>query len=298
MQELQFNNIVVQPVFEDLGFERKITISVLRLDLIHPVISGNKWFKLKYYIEEAKKKNKKKIIPFGGAWSNHIVAMACASSLNNFQSIAIIRGEEPAEYSATLKAAKQYGMELIFTNRQDYRDKNIPPGILTSDAYIIPEGGYGKPGAEGFSTALAYCNKNSFTHFISAVGTGTMMAGVIKAVSGRQQVIGVPVLKNNYDQLPAIERLLTLEERSRDYRLIKEYHFGGYAKYTPELTGFMNSFYKESRIPTDFVYTGKLFFAIKDLIRKNYFSVDSNILVIHSGGLQGNTSLTEGTLIF
>jgi 1-aminocyclopropane-1-carboxylate deaminase len=298
MQELQFNNIAVQTVFEHLGSERKIAVSVLRLDLIHPVISGNKWFKLKYYVDEAKKQNKKKIMTFGGAWSNHIVATACISSLNNFKSAAIIRGEEPAEYSATLKAAKQYGMELIFINRQDYRDKNIPPGILRADAYIIPEGGYGKPGAEGFSTALAYCTKSSFTHFICAVGTGTMIAGIIKAISGPQQVVGVPVLKNNYDLLPAVEHLLTPEERSKDYRLIEEYHFGGYAKHTPELTAFMNSFYKESKIPTDFVYTGKLFFAIKDLIRKNYFPVNSNILVIHSGGLQGNTSLPEGTLIF
>jgi len=297
MQELQFNNIIVQPIFEHLGLENKISISALRLDLIHPVISGNKWFKLKFYMDEAKRQNKKKIVTFGGAWSNHIAATACASSLNNFQSIGVIRGEEPTDYSITLQIAMQYGMELIFINRIDYRDKNIPPEVLTDETYVIAEGGYGEMAAEGFSTALEYCNKNSFTHFMCAVGTGTMMAGIIKTIT-TQQVTGIPILKNNHALLPAIEQLLTSKERSKKYDLMEGYHFGGYAKHTPALLEFMNSFYEESKIPTDFVYTGKLFFAVKDLILKNYFPANSNILVIHSGGLQGNTSLPKGTLIF
>ena len=297
MQELQFDNIVAQPVFEHLASEKKISVSVLRLDLIHPVVSGNKWFKLKLYLDDAKKQNKKKIVTFGGAWSNHIVATAYASSLNDLQSIGIIRGEKPAEYSATLKAAIQYGMELIFINRLDYQNKNIPATLAIEDSYIISEGGYGKMGAQGFSTALEYCNKNSFTHIFCAAGTGTMLAGLIKAIT-TQQVRGIPVLKNNHDLLPAIEQLLTPEESLRNYELIGDYHFGGYARHTQPLIEFMNSFYKDSKIPTDFVYTGKLFFAVKDLILKNYFPVNSNLLIIHSSGLQGNTSLPEGTLIF
>lgn len=298
MQDLNFNNIKTQPVVNESFREKNISASVLRLDNIHPVISGNKLFKLRYYIEEAKKQNKNTIVTYGGAWSNHIVAAACACSLNKIKCIGVIRGEEPAVYSETLKAAKEYGMQFYFISRNNYRTKEIPPGIITEEVFIIPEGGYGEKGSVGFATALEYCDKNNFTHFICAVGTGTMMAGIIKAVSDNQQVIGIPVLKNNPELLPEINHLLTSEEQQKKFKLIEGYHFGGYAKQTPELTGFMNSFYNESAIPTDFVYTGKLFYAVNELIKENYFEADSKILIIHSGGLQGNASLPKGTLIF
>ena len=298
MQEIKFENIIVQPVVKWLSAEKNISVAVLRLDLFHPLISGNKWFKLRYYIEEAKRLNKKRIITYGGAWSNHIVATACACSLNKLNALGIIRGEEPSEYSDTLKAAKDFGMEFIFLNRKDYQTKTFPLITDTENDYIIPEGGYGVKGAEGFSTALDYCNKNEFTHFVCAAGTGTMMAGLIKAATPEQQVTGISVLKNNYDLFPAVKNLLTEDERLRKIELMEDYHFGGYAKYTSELLQFMNSFYSESNIPSDFVYTGKLFFAVKDLAGKNYFPAGSKILMIHSGGLQGNSSLKKGTLIF
>ena len=126
MQEIKFENIIVQPVVKSFPAEKNIFVSVLRLDLLHPVISGNKWFKLRFYIEEAKRQNKKRIITYGGAWSNHIIATACACSQNNLSAIGIIRGEEPAEYSETLRAAKDFGMEFIFLNRKDYQTKSLP----------------------------------------------------------------------------------------------------------------------------------------------------------------------------
>jgi 1-aminocyclopropane-1-carboxylate deaminase len=298
MRDLNFNNIKIQPLVNELINAKNISASVLRLDSLHPVISGNKWFKLRYYIEEAKKQNKKTIVTYGGAWSNHILATACACSLNNLKSVGIIRGEEPAVYSETLKAAKEYGMQFYFISRNDYRTKELPTGINAEDVYIIPEGGYGEKGAAGFATALEYCDKNNFTHFICAVGTGTMMAGIIKAVSDKQEVIGIPVLKNNPELLPAITHLLTREEKHKKFKLIEGYHFGGYAKQTPELIEFMNSVYTEFGIPVDLVYTGKLFYAVNRLIQENYFGPGSKILIIHSGGLQGNASLPNGTLIF
>jgi 1-aminocyclopropane-1-carboxylate deaminase len=298
MQDLQLNNIITQPVFEKLCAEKKISATVLRLDLIHPVISGNKWFKLRYYLDEAKQQNKQTIVTFGGAWSNHIVAVACACSLNGINSIGIIRGEESAIYSDTLKAAAEYEMKFLFINRSDYREKKVPSALINPDVYIISEGGYGEKGAEGFATALNYCDKNNFTHFICAVGTGTMMAGIIKAVSDEQQIIGMPVLKNNPELLPSIKKLLGIKELQKNYNLVEGFHFGGYAKHTPQLLSFMNSLYNESGIATDFVYTGKLFFAVQQLIQENYFAPGSRLLVIHSGGLQGNNSLAEGTLIF
>jgi 1-aminocyclopropane-1-carboxylate deaminase len=298
MQELNFNNIKLQPIVNELCSAKNISASVLRLDSLHPVISGNKWFKLRYYIEESIKQNKKTIVTYGGAWSNHIVAAACACSFNNLKSVGIIRGEEPGVFSDTLKAAKEYGMQFYFISRNDYRTKELPSTIIAKEVYIIPEGGYGEKGAVGFATALEFCDKNNFTHFICAVGTGTMMAGIIKAVSPGQQVIGIPVLKNNPQLLPAINLLLNNEEQQKKFKLIESYHFGGYAKQTPELIGFINSFYNESAIPTDFVYTGKLFYAVNQLIQENYFAAGSKLLIIHSGGLQGNASLPKGTLIF
>ena len=298
MQEIKFENIIVQPVVKSFSAEKNISVSVLRLDLLHPVISGNKWFKLRFYIDEAKRLHKKRIITYGGAWSNHIIATACACSQNKLNAVGIIRGEERAEYSETLKAAKDFGMEFIFLNRKEYQNKTLPLIPDTENDYIIPEGGYGIKGAEGFSTALDYCNKNEFTHFACAAGTGTMMAGLIKTAAKEQQVVGISVLKNNYDLLPAVNSLLTENEKLKKFELVQDYHFGGYAKSTSELLQFMNSFYSESSIPTDFVYTGKLFYAVTNLAEKNYFPAGSKILVIHSGGLQGNSSLKKGTLIF
>ncbi len=298
MPEIKFKNIIVQPILKSLSDEKKVSVSVLRLDMVHPIVSGNKWFKLKYYIEDAQYKNKERIISFGGAWSNHIVALACACSLNKLKAVGIIRGEEPEVYSDTLKAAKGYGMELFFLPRNDYQNKIIPFEIDEASDSIIPEGGFGEKGAAGFSTALDFCKKNEFTHFICAAGTGTMMAGIIQAVTDEQEVIGVSVLKNNHDLLPSVQKLLGDDDKLKKFNLFEEYHFGGYAKYTDELLGFMNSFYRESAVASDFVYTGKLFYALNDLLMKNYFPTGSKVLAIHSGGLQGNNSLKKGTLIF
>ncbi len=295
MQEISFQNITTDFITDPLFIEKNIEVAVLRLDKIHPVISGNKWFKLQFYIEEAIRLQKKTIVTFGGAWSNHIIATAAACKQNNFTSIGIIRGEQPAELSATLRFAKEFGMELFFLDRNDYKEKRIPEALKKEDHYFINEGGYGEKGAKGAEIILNYCDKNNFTHFCCAVGTGTMMAGLIRASLKDQQVIGISVMKNNFE---LEEKMKALLHNEQNFQLHHEYHFGGYAKYNEELIRFMNEFYIQNHIPTDFVYTGKLFFAIHDLVAKNSFPPGSKILIIHSGGLQGNTSLPKGTLIF
>jgi len=293
LPDLALNDITVDPI--SFLFENKIEVDVLRLDKISPVISGNKWFKLRYYLEEAKSQHKKSILTFGGAWSNHIIATAAVCKMQELKSIGIIRGEEPKELSSTLSQAKEFGMQLVFISRSDYRQKKIPATLQFSDYYIINEGGYGETGAKGASTILDHCNK-IYTHYCCAVGTGTMMAGLINAVSPAQTVLGISVMKNNIALKEMIQTLVTGTEKN--WKLIHDYHFGGYAKHQPALLGFMNEFYEQTTIPSDFVYTGKLFFALSDLIRKNYFPADSKLLLVHSGGLQGNSSLPEDTLIF
>ena len=294
MEKINFENITIDKISLPAFREKQVESSVLRLDKIHPVISGNKWFKLRFYLEEAKRLQKKTIVTFGGAYSNHIVATAAASRLNDIKSIGIIRGEEPGILSPTLLQAKEFGMQLIFVSRENYKEKKIWNSLLTSGNFIIDEGGYGEKGAEGAATILDHCKKEDFTHICCAVGTGTMLAGLTRASSNEQSLIGISVLKNN---LEIDENVWALSDKN-NFKIVHDYHFGGYAKHKPELIQFMNEFYTQTNIPSDFVYTGKLFFAVNDLIKKNYFPVESKLLVIHSGGLQGNASLEKGMLIF
>lgn len=277
------------------------TVDVLRLDLIHPVISGNKWFKLKEYLKEAQLLNKKIILTFGGAYSNHIVATAAAAKKNELESIGIIRGEKPTVLSHTLKDAMNFGMNLFFVSRTAYKEKIIPPEVFAhfkeEEIYIVNEGGYGAKGVEGAKTILRLADFSSHTHILDVVGTGTTIAGLIESSYRHQSVIGISSMKNNFSLQYETEKFLSEQNKQR-LTLIHDYHFGGYAKYTQELIDFMNEWFKQTSIPSDFVYTGKLFFAVKDLIQKNYFPPESKLLVIHSGGLQGNLSLPKGTLIF
>ena len=264
----------------------------MRLDKIHPVISGNKWFKLKYHLDNFNAGNYNGIITFGGAWSNHIVATACACYLLKIKCVGIIRGEKPQQFSATLLEAANYEMDLKFISREKYTQKNSAEFLESIKKefpghYIIPEGGAGKTGEKGASEIVQYTNGNNYTHIACAVGTGTMFNGIREAASSNQNIVGIVVLKG------------WKEENDIDNTgLFMDYHFGGYAKYNLTLINFMNDLFRLTNIPTDFVYTGKLAFALFDLIKKDHFPTSSKILMIHSGGLQGNDSLQKGSLIF
>jgi len=290
---LSFESITVDTISS--FYKKEIAVDILRLDKISSFVSGNKWFKLRYYLDEVKAKQKKGILTFGGAWSNHILATAAICKMNGLNSIGIIRGEELKPLSFTLLKAKEMGMQLYFISRTAYQNKEIPSIPQSDEYYMVNEGGYGEAGSKGASTVLGYCNK-SYSHYCCAVGTGTMMAGIINAIAPDQQVTGISTMKNNTALPEMIQTLVKSTEKN--WQLIQDYHFGGYAKYQIPLLEFMNNFYMETNIPSDFVYTGKLFFAISDLIGKNYFPPHSKLLLIHSGGLQGNTSLPDGALIF
>jgi 1-aminocyclopropane-1-carboxylate deaminase len=216
--------------------------------------------------------------------------------LKNLKSIGVIRGEEPNKFSATLIEARNYGMQLYFISREDYQEKKIPADIAQQPYFFIPEGGYGVEGAKGAAEILDHCNKNLYTHICCAAGTGTMAAGLINSKESDQQVIVLSVLKNNTELEEKIRSLLI--NTKNKITVNHDYHFGGYAKQQPSLINFMNDFYKQTNIPSDFVYTGKLFYGVLDLVAKDFFNPGSRVLIIHSGGLQGNESLNKGTLIF
>jgi 1-aminocyclopropane-1-carboxylate deaminase len=296
MEYIHLHTITTDQISLPLFTSKKVDVDVLRLDRIDPVISGNKWFKLRFYLDDAIRLNKKTIITFGGAWSNHIIATAALSRAYDLQSIGIIRGEEPMGLSSTLQQARSMGMRLMFISREDYQEKRIPESLVTDNCYVINEGGYGIKGAEGAATILEHCNENDYSHICCACGTGTMTAGLLIGSKETIKIIGLSVLKYN----PAIKENINslLPSEHKGFTIIHDYHFGGYAKFKPELIRFMNEFYRQTSIPSDFVYIGKLFYAIHDLVATDHFPVGSRLLIIHSGGLQGNDSLNKGTLIF
>ena len=282
---------------------KNLHADVLRLDKIHSVISGNKWFKLKYYLQEAVEKKCKTIITFGGAYSNHIIATAFAAKEFHLKSIGIIRGEEPSQLSHTLILAKEYGMDLIFISRNEYSKKDDDDFINKlqlkyPDSLIIPEGGAGIKGIAGSSEILKLTNSNVYTHILCAIGTATTFLGLANAANLNQQIIGICVLKGMNDLLQQKKNFLKDEKQVNNCYINYDYHFGGYAKMNDELFHFMNSFYHKTGVPTDFVYTAKLFYAVFDLIKKDFFPHASKLLIIHSGGLQGNDSLPKGKLNF
>jgi len=286
---------------KNLYQHRQVQVHVLRADEVHPIISGNKWYKLRCYLDVAKKASKRVVITFGGAFSNHIIATAALAKQEQFISVGIIRGERPPTLSPTLQDAEAFGMHLFFVSREEYKEKKVPPELMLrfneQDCLIINEGGYGEEGKRGAASLLADVDLARYTHIATAVGTGTTLTGLVTASLPHQKVIGISVLKNNTALQQEVNALLP-QILHNNFTLVNQYHFGGYAKHTPELIAFMNHWYGLTGLPTDFVYTAKLFFALNDLIEKNYFEKGSSVLAVHSGGLQGNRSLKKGTLIF
>ena len=294
---MNINNIYIQDISELSN--NKLNINILRADVIDPVVSGNKWFKLQFYVKDAISAGKTTLATFGGAYSNHIVATSKYGASMGLKTVGFIRGEKPVTLSATLNDAIENGMKLHFVSREDFLDpKKIMQENMHESWAWIPEGGYGIKGAEGAGTLLTIKDTDSFDTIICAVGTGTMMAGIIKSAALHQKIIGISVLKNNVSIDAEIKTLLTPEESKKNFEIIHGYDFGGYAKHTPTLINFMNDCYTKMELPLDFVYTAKLVYAVQDLASKGKFEPPSKILLIHSGGLQGNRSFKKGTLLF
>jgi 1-aminocyclopropane-1-carboxylate deaminase/D-cysteine desulfhydrase-like pyridoxal-dependent ACC family enzyme len=302
MNHTDTNNIEfeIQSISTEEFKKKGIEVYIARLDKINSIISGNKIFKLNYFIRNATKNNIKTIVTKGGYYSNHLVATAFYTKANNLKSIGIIRGEKPETLSLTLKDCINYGMQLIYVSRNDYNNEILIQSLLQNeiDRYeFIPEGGYHPTGAEGASIIMNKINEYKATHIVTAIGTATTIAGLIQNNGNVAEIIGIPVLKGLND---INERLnyLTNYTISNYPTILNNYHFGGYAKYESTLIKSMNEFYTNHKIPTDFVYTGKMIFGLLDLIKTEYFKKGSKIVALHTGGLQGNQSLPINTLIF
>lgn len=273
--------------------EKKVSVFLKREDEIHPYVSGNKFRKLKYNIEEAKKQGKTTLLTFGGAFSNHIVATAVAGKLMGFKTIGIVRGDELKDdfeqtlrNNPTLQKAHENRMLLEFVSREEYREKSTrayQKKLMQQfgDFYLIPEGGTNNLAVKGCEEILSE-EDSKFDYICCAVGTGGTISGLINASTKQQQIVGFPALKGNF-----LEKEVSLFAKKENWELQQEYHFGGYAKYNDELIAFINNFKQQTNILLDPIYTGKMLFGILDLIQKNHFKKGSTVLAIHTGGIQG-----------
>ncbi len=280
--------------------EKRIELQVKRLDLIHDEVQGNKFFKLKYNLEKAKSEGHSTILTFGGAFSNHIYATAKAAEAEGFTAIGLIRGEPMDPLNHTLDQAEKSGMALHFIDRTSYRRKAEVDFIEDlhqkfGSFYLIPEGGTNQLAIQGSSEILMETDRKS-THICTSIGTGGTFAGLANSVHQNQNLLGFSSLKGDFIH-SEIQNILTQHQLNPKvaYQTFDQFHFGGYGKYNQSLIEFIWWFFETFGIILDPIYTGKMAFGIWDLIGKNYFSDGSKILMIHSGGLQGNIGFTERT---
>lgn len=292
----------LQPLQDNLFGEKAIQLSVLRLDELHPVVSGNKLFKLQLFLKQAVEENKTGVLTFGGPYSNHLVATAFAARENDLKSVGFVRGEQPAILSHTLEACDSYGMKLQFITRDDYA-KKFEPGFLNDifqsfpNHLVIPEGGYDPLGSQGAARIMDEIPAET-THICCAVGTATTVAGLLLGAKPNQKIVAFSALRGLSDFGDRVQYLTGLDYKDLNLELVNEYDFGGYAKKNQQLFDFMNQFYLQYQIPTDMIYTAKMMFGVMQRIRENFFPPGSKIVCVHTGGLQGNQSLPAGTLVF
>ena len=279
---------ISHPVFK----EKEVRLFIKRIDKIHPFVSGNKWFKLKYNLLEAQKQGLNTLLTFGGAYSNHIAATAFAAQEKGLKSIGIIRGEQHLPLNPTLRFAIESGMKLHYVSRSYYKEKTSANfleklKVQFGDFYLIPEGGTNELAIQGAAEILD--SNDTQDYICCAVGTGGTITGIIDASNDKQTVIGFPAIKG-FEQL---EKDIDNKTNATNYKFINDYVGNGYAKINKDLVNFINEFNTTHNIPLDAIYTGKMMLGILDLVAKDYFPKASSILAIHSGGLQGNKGMSE-----
>lgn len=278
-----------------ISFTKDFSLSIKREDLLIPEISGNKFRKLKYQLEAILNSNIKTVVTFGGAYSNHIAAVAAAGNTYGIKTIGIIRGEELIDEiydNPTLSFAKKQGMKLEFVTRSVYRLKEKPSFIETlrqkfGDFHLIPEGGTNTLAIKG-CTEILNIDDSDFDYICVSVGTGGTLAGIVSSLLPHQKAIGFSALKGTFQK-----ELIEKTTSNKNFEIIDTYNFGGYAKIDDQLIRFINDFKQKHNIPLDPVYTGKMMYGVLDLIEKQYFKKNSRILAIHTGGLQGIAGMNK-----
>jgi len=295
---------IIEPTFAAAG----VDVALLRLDQYHALLSGNKYFKLKYNLRRAKALGCRRIVSFGGAFSNHIHALALAGQAEGLETVGIIRGEPSSANNATLSDAAAAGMALHFVDRATYRDKNTPTYLRQLEqqfpnSYIVPEGGgnvHGVRGCMDIATLINAATTNPVDTVVVAVGSGSTLAGIVAGFAlgnsaAVTELMGISVLKNAFslDRQVAdhLAQMRGLEEwpapwNPPQWRINHDFHGGGYAKVSRQLAHFIHYFKGHHSIELEPVYTGKLLLALYLLIDRGQIR-NKNVVVVHSGGLQG-----------
>ena len=288
--EQAFKPSILTKIDDPLLEKHAVSLWIKRDDLLHPIISGNKWRKLKYNLDHALSVGADTLISMGGAYSNHLHALAYMGKSLNLKTIGFIRGERPTPLTPTLLDMENWGMELHFVSRSDYRQyrnykhwQDLP--AIKPYQYWLPEGGANNLALKGIAELPDEIDIPYDTLCV-ACGTGATLAGLIGIVPAEKQVLGFAALKNARFLHSDVQSLLSGEFHHWDIFL--DYHFGGFAKLRPELALFMSQFEQKTAIPLEPVYTGKMLYGIYDLIAKGYFKRGQRIIALHTGGLQGN----------
>ena len=287
-------DIGVDYIESDVLQQKNIRLGILRLDKLHPLVSGNKWYKLKDNISKALALGKKGLLTFGGAYSNHLIATAAAAQAFGLGSKAIVRGFHAQEnLSPTLMKCASLGMELQFVSREEYDKKNDESYLhhlhhTSPNHFIIPEGGDNQDGING-AAAIAELLPQNLDMVTLPIGTGTTFCGIRNGLSHQVKMLGFPTMKGGDYLSQHIQQHVSCN----NWVLHSNYHFGGFAKHKPALIEFMNNFYHQHKIPLDFVYTAKMMFGIFDLINKDELPNGTRLVCIHTGGLQGNDSIKQ-----
>ena len=281
------------------NIKKHVRIYLKREDLLQPIISGNKWRKLKYNLLKANEEGHKKLLTFGGAYSNHIHATAGAGSIFGFNTIGIIRGEQTLPLNSTLTEAKKYGMRIEYVDRKSYRNKTQPKFTESlkekfGDFYLIPEGGTNQLAVKGCTEIIDNINID-YDYIFAACGTGGTLSGLICALNGNKKIYGIPVLKGAGFLQQEIEEHVLKFSRTKynNWELKLDFHFGGYAKINKELVNFIYEFEELNKIQVEPIYTAKMLFGIKAMIENDEIPEDSTIIALHTGGLQGRAGMKE-----
>lgn len=298
--EISISTPPIEPLQSPLLLDAGVTVNVLRLDKSHPLLSGNKWYKLKYNLLEFQQKRELPILSFGGAYSNHLYALAAAGKILGMKTIGVIRGELPSTLNPVLTFAKEQGMILHSVSRSEYRRKQQPAFLQKlqekyGDFHLLPEGGSNAlaiKGCEEIASLLAWSGGDAKRLVALCCGTGTTMAGLISGLAklgpgAAAEVLGLAVLKaDGYLETEIAEQLANGEASSSiAWRVSDAYHCGGYGRSNAALDAFLKKFENISDIPLEPVYTGKLFYALFDLIEKGEIPAGTEVLAIHTGGI-------------
>ncbi|MCB0699376.1 MAG: pyridoxal-phosphate dependent enzyme [Chitinophagaceae bacterium] len=287
--------LYIQPLNTDWYKNKVSAIDILRLDVVHKHVSGNKWYKLKENVQHCLDNNIDTLITFGGGYSNHLAATAVAAEYFGLKCIGIVRGDYSGDrMTDTLRHCIGYGMELTFVSYEEYKLKDDREWLNTltdkyPNSFIVPEGGANELGRLGIAAIAEYIS-DTYTHIAVSVGTGTTLVGLVNALPEYQKVYGyVPMKGGSYLE----EELNVLVNGEKCFQLFDDWHFGGFGKHTDDLVQFMNEFYSLNDIPLDIVYTAKMMYGIQKQLDANIFDKDSKLLCIHTGGLQGNSTIAN-----